>query len=147
MQKILLEQSTASCGIRHDPIPAAFGGLRTNAKRALGRINIIGPESAKFLAPQCRIVGECEHRPVADSLSTRGCENRLPVCFVGNPWQPAVSPHEAPSISAHYRVRSANSFLYQVAIEQSEDSDALLDGGIRNRDSVGLHRPKVRADV
>src|SRR6266536_3600197 len=123
MKKILLQQYTAGCRIRHNAIPPAFGGLGPNTKHAGGRINVVGSEPAEFLAPQCRIVGKRKHRAIADRLSTCRCQNRLPVCFVGNPRQASVSPYEAPPISAHYRVPGANSFLHEVDIEESEDGD------------------------
>ena len=146
MEEILLEQSIAGCRIRHAAIPTAFSVLRTNAKHPVGRINIVGSEPAQFLSPQCTIVRKRQHRAVADGLSTRGGQNRLPVFLVGNPWQPPIAADEGSPSIMQYRVLATKPLIDKVAVEEPQYSYALLNGCIRDR-AVELHGCEIRTNV
>src|SRR5690348_12422982 len=128
MMEILLEQCRAGCRIRHYPVPAAFGVLATNAKDALGWINIIGMHAAKFLPPQCRIVGECEHHTIANRLLACSSENRVPVRFVRNPRQPPVPANEHSPTIVHDGVLATKTFIHKMTVEKSEYGYPLLNG-------------------
>lgn len=130
--EIPLKQCPAGYRIRHDSVPAAFGVLCTNAKEAMGWINVIGTQSAKFLSPQSRIVGKCEHHTVANRLLARSCENRLPVQFVWNPRQMPIAPDEnLPAIRCD-GVLGTETFIDEVAVEKPEYGYPLLNGCIRD---------------
>ena len=72
MIQLLLQQSTASSGVRHDPIPTAFCVFGADAEHAEGRIDIGSTEPAELLAPQCRIIGERKHNAIPDRFLARG---------------------------------------------------------------------------
>ena len=147
MKKIVSEQCTAGCRIRHDPIPAALRVFGTNAKHAGGRVNIIRADPAKLLAPQCRIVSERQHHAIANRFLAHGGENRLPVCLIGNPRQSPIAGDEHSPAIMHNRVRAAKTVVDKVAVEKPEYGYALLNRCIGDCASAGLHGCEIRADV
>jgi len=58
-----------------------------------------------------------------------------------------VPAHERTSAITKHGVLVTKSFLDQVAVEEPEHSDALLNGGVRDRAANRLHRRQERADL
>src|SRR5579859_2106078 len=147
MRQILAEQGIRRAGVRHNSITASFCVLGTDAKRATGRIDVVGVQTAEFLPSQRRIISKRKHGAIANRLPACGHLNGLPVVFVRNPGKSAVSAHHASSIVADYGVPRTDFLLHQVTVEESEHSDSLLDSRIGYDGSARLHHGEIPADI
>ena len=64
----LIAARPGSRGVGHHSLSPSFGGLGSDAQRAMRWVQIIGAQQAQLFSAKGSVVRQCQHEPVAEWL-------------------------------------------------------------------------------
>jgi hypothetical protein len=93
--QVALQQLAGHVAEHHHTAAPVLGDLRPHRNLLVGEGEVPQRQCHQFAAPQCTVVGEEQHQPVAHRLDAGGQEDGLPFIVAWDPGQPLIMAEEA----------------------------------------------------